>query len=58
MAKSAVDDLVTKIDADIAKLQAMRAYVTENAVEGTEPSAPKVRKPRKPRGLPASDPTF
>ncbi len=39
------------INDDVVKLQEMRAYVTQDA-----PTAePKVRKPRKKKGLPASD---
>lgn len=57
MAKSAREELLARIDADIKRLEAMRDYVTTNAVEGTEP--PKARKPRGPgkkkAGLPATD---
>jgi hypothetical protein len=54
MAKSAVETLVAKIDADIADLERMRAYLVMNANAELTPAAPKkTRKPRKPRGLPA-----
>lgn len=52
MAKSAKDELLARINADIKRLEAMRDYVTTNAIEGTEPV--KVRKTRKKRGIPAS----
>lgn len=54
MAKSAKEELLARIDADIARLTAMRDYVTTQAIEQAEPA--KVRKPRKKKaGLPADN---
>lgn len=44
--------LVARIDADIRKLQEWRAHVLGNAPVSADPTALKVRKPRKKKGLP------
>jgi hypothetical protein len=56
MAKDATSEILARIDADIARLEAHRAYVLAVTQEQAEMAAPKKRG-RKPkaRGLPAND---
>jgi hypothetical protein len=54
MAKSAVETLVAKIDADISRLRDMREYLLSNTGPETT-AAPKTRKARKKKGLPAAE---
>ncbi len=53
MAKSAVQIAVDSIDADIRDLERAKQILL-NVQAPDEPVAPKVRKPRKKRGLPES----
>lgn len=52
MAKNALDAKLAQIDAEIARLTDIKTFLLQDAP--AEPSAePKVRKPRKKKGLPA-----
>lgn len=57
MAKSAVEVLVAKIDADISRLRDMREYLLNNST-AEAPAEKKTRKPRTKKnkpGLPATE---
>jgi hypothetical protein len=53
MAKTVTDTLIAKIDADISRLRDMREYLLSATDADPAPAAPKTRKPRKKKGLPA-----
>ncbi len=55
MAKSAKDDLLARIDADIADLQRTRDYITAQVSASAEPEPKKRGRGKGKKGLPAQE---